>query len=100
VNGQAMKKQRLFSPGETQMVSLGALSVLGESHQSPLRFVVRHLRGDFGAISDEEKQRNADAIKSGECRIISKFATASGQEIWVITEGGVTMVVTPLDGLV
>jgi hypothetical protein len=93
-----MKKQRLFPLAETQMLTLGALSVLAGSRQNPARFVLRHLAGDFGAISEEEKQKNANAIKTGDgSPIISKYVATSGEAIWVITESGITMVVTPFD---
>lgn len=90
-----MKRKRQFPPGEIQRLSLGAFSILAETHQSPARFILRHVCGDFGAVSAEEYQANAGAIRTGSGPIISKFTAANGEAIWVITEGRVTEIVTP-----
>lgn len=50
----------------------------------------RHIRGDFGDIDNEDKERNRAAIDNG-ARILSVYNTPDGlvdgkDVIWVITE--------------
>jgi hypothetical protein len=63
----------------------GALKVIADSGQTPLDFLTRHVRGDWGEVSKGDTQLNDDAIKSGE-RILSAYKTLKGERIWVITE--------------
>jgi hypothetical protein len=93
-----MKKKRLFKLGETLIVSVGAMDVVFKSNQRLARFLFRHVTGDFGDINKEEAAANAMSIKTnGE--IISRYTTANGSEILVMTEAGVTQVVTPREYL-
>ncbi len=48
--------------------------------------VVRHQTGDYGdLLCDEDKHANTNAIKNGD-RILSKYKTQNGDEIYIITE--------------
>jgi hypothetical protein len=67
------------------LVTPGALAAITESGESPWQFLVRHMTGDWGDLDDEDKRRNDEAVKAGS-RILSAYATAKGQRLWVITE--------------
>lgn len=89
-----MKKKRLFKLGETLIVSVGALDAFFKSNQRPARFLLRHFTGDFGDINKDEAAANATSIKT-KGRIMSRYTTTNGTTILVMTEAGVTEVVTP-----
>jgi hypothetical protein len=63
----------------------GALEVLAEAEQTSIEFVVRHVRGDWGEVCEEDKQANEDALQHGE-RLLSAYHTKKGVKLWVITE--------------
>src|SRR5690606_8115408 len=58
----------------------GALDALAETEQSPMEFIARHLRGDWGDVCDEDKQANEDALRHGE-RLLSAYHTKAGVKI-------------------
>lgn len=48
--------------------------------------LLRHMRGDFADMeSEDDKQLNAEAIRTGDDRVFSAYNTTSGK-IWIITE--------------
>lgn len=63
----------------------GALDALVDAAQSPMDFLNRHVRGDWGDCCDEDRQANEDALRYG-ARLLSVYRTAKGKKIWVITE--------------
>ena len=63
----------------------GAIEALAEAHQSPMEFVARHIKGDWGDVCDEDRQANEDALQHGE-RLLSVYRTSKGVKLWVITE--------------
>ena len=63
----------------------GALEALVEAGQTPMEFVARHIRGDWGDVCAEDRQANEDALLQGE-RLLSAYHTKAGIKIWVITE--------------
>ena len=54
-------------------------------HTDILGGLFRHIEGDFGDISEGDKQLNEEAIKNGGC-IHSEYHTADGTKFWIITE--------------
>ena len=62
----------------------GALEVLGEAGRSPVEFLSRHVRGDWGELCEEDRQANEDALHSGG-RLFSAYSVDEVR-IWVITE--------------
>ena len=77
---------QLFALGQT-IATPGALEALEASHQSPGEFLARHARGDWGELSDDDIAENEFSLKNG-FRLLSSYATATGQTLWVITEAG------------
>jgi hypothetical protein len=68
------------------LVTPGALAVLTESGQGPWAFLVRHMAGDWGCLSDEDKRLNDEAVKDGS-RLLSAYLLKDGRtKVWVITE--------------
>ena len=63
----------------------GALDALTEAEQTPMEFISRHLKGDWGECCEEDRQANEDALQHGE-RLFSVYRTAKAVKIWVITE--------------
>jgi hypothetical protein len=67
------------------LVSSGALEALGQCHQNPLVFLVRHSAGDWGELCEEDRELNDSAVEEGS-RILSAYRTDNGTKLWIITE--------------
>lgn len=61
----------------------GALEALADSGQTPEFFLHRHVTGDWGEVSDDDKQLNDHGS-----RILSAYKTLKGARVWIITEAG------------
>lgn len=75
-----------------------ALEALMFAGQSPTEFVDRHVRGDWGDLSDDDRKANEQALIDGD-RLLSAYHTSKGTKIWVITEAdrSVTTILLPDD---
>jgi hypothetical protein len=62
-----------------------AWNALAKAGLSPLHLVERHVAGDFGDVSPENKARNSQAIAEGS-RVFSAYDVAPGVRVFVITE--------------
>lgn len=74
----------LFKLGQV-VATPGAIKSLQEAGQSAWSLVSRHSQGDFGDVSESDKQLNDEALKDGG-RILSAYHLSTGKKIWVITE--------------
>ena len=63
----------------------GALEVIAQGGHSPSEFLDRHIRGDWGSLSADDRQLNEEALTDGS-RILSAYRTSNGERIWIITE--------------
>jgi len=63
----------------------GALALLEDSGQTPHDFLHRHVRGDWGDLSDGDREINEESLRDGS-RILSAYITSRGKKIWIITE--------------
>jgi hypothetical protein len=63
----------------------GAVEALGKCHQNPLTFLARHSSGDWGELSDDDRELNDQAVLDGS-RILSVYCTKNGTKLWIITE--------------
>jgi hypothetical protein len=63
----------------------GALSALEKAEQSPAEFLDRHVNGDWGEVTDADKQENERSVEQG-LRILSAYTTSAGDTIWILTE--------------
>ena len=73
-----------FDLGQT-VATPAALKALDKAGQSPAELLDRHIVGDWGDLSDDDKQANEDALVDGS-RILSAYHLRSGCKIWIITE--------------
>ncbi|OGV59083.1 MAG: hypothetical protein A2283_03725 [Lentisphaerae bacterium RIFOXYA12_FULL_48_11] len=73
-----------FSLGQL-VATPGAIEVLQESSQTPLEFLGRHKKCDWGEVCSEDWQLNDEAVENGE-RLLSAYHTLNGIKIWIITE--------------
>lgn len=62
-----------------------AVAALALAGVSIFRLLNRHARGDWGDLSDEDRQQNDQAAVTGQ-RVLSSYRLETGQRIWVITE--------------
>lgn len=74
----------LFKLGQVAATP-GALEALQRTGQSPLEFLNRHVRGDWGLVDDEDRQSNDQAVQDGS-RIISAYVLSDETKLWIITE--------------
>jgi hypothetical protein len=85
----------LFSLGQI-VATPGVLATLAKAGQTPLDFLSRHVRGDWGELDKEDIKENELSVKRG-FRLLSSYRTNAGAKIWVITEAdrSVTTVLLP-----
>jgi hypothetical protein len=74
----------LFPVGQI-VATPGALALLEQSNKSPLEFVSRHLRGDWGELCREDKTENELSLKHG-FRLMRSYKVTDTEMIWIITE--------------
>ena len=74
----------LFPPGQI-VATPGALRLLEETRKSPLDFLSRHLRGDWGDLSQKDKIENELSLKKG-FRLMSSYPITDRAKLWIITE--------------
>ncbi len=74
----------LFPAGQI-VATPGALRLLEETHQSPLEFLARHRRGDWGDLCQEDKIENELSLKQG-FRLMSSYPITDAKKLWIITE--------------
>ncbi len=77
-------KKPLFDLGQivATPACIGELTRAGEAAD---KFLQRHVTGDYGDLSDEDRNLNEQAVISGD-RILSAYRLATGVKIWIITE--------------
>ncbi len=73
-----------FHLGQT-LATPGALEALQKVGQSPVEFLDRHIRGDWGDVCPDDAALNDEALKDGS-RILSAYKLKDGTKIWVVTE--------------
>ena len=83
---QQAKQQPLFSLGQL-VATPGALAALAKAGQTPLEFLARHVRGDWGELAEEDRKENQLSLARG-FRLLSSYRTNAGDgtTLWVITE--------------
>jgi hypothetical protein len=98
-------------------ITPGAVAALADAAQHAVEFLVRHVRGDWGAfgqcdqiqLSDDERRRGWEAtddtakinkwnVLNGQDTVMSEYVTPQGKPIWVVTRldrGNGTTVLLP-----
>ena len=74
----------LFPAGQI-VATPGALALLEQTNRSPLEFLSRHLRGDWGDLCQDDKTENELSLKQG-FRLLSSYRASETQPLWIITE--------------
>jgi hypothetical protein len=74
----------LFPLGQT-LITPAAQEAIRDAGQLPLEFLRRHQSGDWGDLCGEDKRENEFSI-ANDFRILSKYHTAEGVALYVITE--------------
>lgn len=87
----------LFPPGQI-VATPGALRLLDETIKSPLEFLSRHLRGDWGDLCQEDRTENELSLKQG-FRLMSSYPITDTEKLWIITEAdrSVTTLLLPTE---
>lgn len=82
---QETTKVTLFPLGQI-VATPGALAALEKAGQTPLDFLSRHVRGDWGELDEHDRKENELSLKRG-FRLLSSYRVSSGDtKVWVITE--------------
>ena len=87
----------LFPAGQI-VATPGALALLEQANKSPLEFLSRHLRGDWGDLCQDDKAENELSLKYG-FRLMSSYQVMDTEKLWIITEAGrsVTTLLLPAE---
>ena len=80
-----LASQARFSPGQLVM-TIGVDDLVRQGRLNPAPFLRRHLHGDWGDLSDGDRQLNDAALKSGEDRLFSSYQVTPNLKLWIITE--------------
>ncbi|CAE6886924.1 hypothetical protein R75471_02137 [Paraburkholderia domus] len=81
---QPTRLKPLFRPGRL-LVASDALTALRENGIAVISVLLRHVAGDWGTVSDEDRQQNDLSISAG-MRLISLYRLPDRTRILVITE--------------
>jgi hypothetical protein len=63
----------------------GVLQAIDNTGESLIAYLTRHHHGDWGDLSDDDKQANIEALADG-TRILSAYHLMDRTKIWIITE--------------
>lgn len=74
----------LFGLGRL-VATRGALDALVAAGETPVPFLTRHVRGDWGSVPPEDARENEIGVRQG-FRIVSSYTLTTGVRIWIITE--------------
>ena len=63
----------------------GALEALASAGHEPSEFLDRHIAGDWGELTQDDREENERSVKEG-FRILSAYPLSDQTKIWIITE--------------
>lgn len=63
----------------------GALRAMEKCGVTPLEYLTRHARGDWGDLCEEDKRANIASLKTG-ARLMSAYHLPDGTKLWIITD--------------
>ena len=79
-----MQKAITFTLGNLY-ITPGAIRTLHKNYTTGAEFLIRHLSGDWGDLSEEDKAANDSSIETGG-RLLSAYLLKDESKIWIITE--------------
>jgi hypothetical protein len=74
----------LFTLGRV-VATPGALEALQDAHQAAQEFLSRHLRGDWGDLTEEDQKENDFSVFRS-LRLLSAYHLSTGVTLWIISE--------------
>ena len=80
-----LASQARFSPGQVVMTT-GVDELVRQGRLNPTPYLRRHLHGDWGDLSDDDRRLNDAALQSGEDRLFSSYQVTRDLKLWIITE--------------
>jgi hypothetical protein len=63
----------------------GAFEAFQRTGEQPIRFLARHVTGDWGELDEEDRMENEFSLQRG-FRVLSRYILTDGTIIWIITE--------------
>jgi hypothetical protein len=86
-----------FALGQT-LITPGAQDALEIAGQTAIEFLRRHMSCDWGELSEEDVKENERSLEHG-LRLLSRYETAKGERLWIITEAdrSATTVLLPIE---
>jgi hypothetical protein len=73
-----------FTPGRI-LATPAALEAIADARVPIIDLLLRHLRGDWGSLSESDREQNELALDAG-LRLLSSYVLPNRQTVWVITE--------------
>ncbi len=85
----------LYIPLGQIVATPGALELLEEFGEDPLRYLARHRSGDWGELDGHDRRENELSLQHG-WQILSSYPIGEGR-VWIITEAdrSVTTILLP-----
>ena len=80
-----LASQARFSPGQVVMTA-GVDELVRQGRLNPVPYLRRHLHGDWGDLSGDDRRLNDAALASGEDRLFSSYQVMPDLKLWIITE--------------
>ncbi len=77
--------QPRFPSGQVVM-TVGVDGLVRQGRLNAVPYLRRHLHGDWGDLSDDDRRLNDAALKSGEDRLFSSYQVTPDLKLWIITE--------------
>jgi hypothetical protein len=81
---QQSTRRPLFSLGMV-VATPGAIAAAAAANDVLMRYVARHVIGEWGDLLPEDVRANAHALKDGS-RVLSAYHLRDGTKIWIWTE--------------
>nr|WP_067285905.1 hypothetical protein [Marinobacterium profundum] len=81
---QAISYQPRVQLGQVVMTT-GISDLIQRGVFDAVPFLQRHLNGDWGDLSDDDRHQNDAALKHGE-RLLSSYQVTPTLKLWIITE--------------
>ncbi|MBN9421850.1 MAG: hypothetical protein BGO63_10395 [Candidatus Accumulibacter sp. 66-26] len=81
----SLAEQARFPSGQILM-TVGIDELVRRGRINPTPYLLRHLAGDWGDLSDHDRQLNDAALKSGADRLFSSYQITPDLKLWIITE--------------
>lgn len=73
-----------FSPGRL-LATPAAVQALADANMSFNRLLARHIHGDWGELSESDREQNELSVDTGR-RILSSYVLPNQQTVWLVTE--------------